>query len=76
MNTTTRILTTIAAAAAVTLAAACDTPTPPAPAGPSEAWLAACVDDWRAIYAADGIEWPGDAQMRYECREEWRLRQQ
>lgn len=72
MNRLTRIA---AAALLVAVVAGCDTPPAP-PSGPDAAWLDACVDDWREIYAADGREWPGDAQMRYDCREEWRLRQQ
>ena len=64
-------------AAVVVLAAGCgtDTPEPSKSSGPSDAWLATCVEDWRTIYTEDGTPWPGDASMRFECRTEWQLRQ-
>lgn len=42
--------------------------------GPSDAWLATCVEDWRAIYAKHDNPWPGDIDMRSWCRQEWEWR--
>lgn len=64
-------LIALVAAAALIAAAGCARPEPEPE--PDDA-LSACVEDWRRIYAADGTPWPGDPEMRAECRLELDLR--